>query len=66
MTIYELKDSEQNMLSFDVLVKTGLDEYFKKINTQSYLKRGMEWTVELAQYYLELRLFEVDKVSIED
>lgn len=54
-----LRYSDNKFISFNLMVKKALDEYFSKVNTVLE-KRGLEWYVVEGHYWLELRIYNRD------
>lgn len=51
-----LRYSDNKFVSFNIMVKKALDEYFGKVNVQLD-KRGLEWYAVEGHYWIELRIF---------
>lgn len=51
-----LRYSDNKFVSFNIMVKKALDEYFSKVNV-NLDKRGLEWYAVEGHYWIELRIF---------
>jgi hypothetical protein len=55
VSIYNWKRNVDKPITFNELVKTELERFFKKINPQ-YKEQGIEWATIDGHYWLEVRL----------
>lgn len=64
LSLYEcMRYSDNKFISFELLIKKDLTNYFNKINV-NYANRGLEWWVVDGHYWIELRIYDLSSVQI--